>query len=215
MACPADRPIVTPIQQGTTPVVCANQACRYGDVTCSCNGGVGMSGWACGVCPATEPGNGTACGNVAFACSYGLDVCACSGTQGWSCQTVTCPTSPTAPGPSGGRSNCPGTTGSLSYTCNYPHEAQTCNCTGGFMTCNCPTAQPADGDACVGTPSCNYGNGTCVCSGGHWQCGGAACPVYPPAPGAACAYPLSCAYSITGVGPVNLCTCDGTSWSCS
>jgi len=207
-ACPDFRPNVSPIPPGTSAPLCINEACSYGDVTCSCSG---TNGWACGVCPAARPAEGTACGNVSFACTYGNDVCGCTGDQGWSCQTLTCPAHPTAPGPSQGRENCPGSSGSLSYTCVYPNEQQVCTCAGGFMTCLCPTAQPTDGANCVGTPSCSYGGQSCLCSQGHWNCSGA-CPAIAPTAGSACDTPLTCAYPLNG-GPT-LCVCDGATWSC-
>ena len=220
-ACPATRP--TTSSQGTETLTDPRlwMTCQYGDVTCSYPSNLssgsnvsiyGRNEWTCGVCPASRPSNGAACGNTTFECRYGTDTCHCGGGEGWKCATPSCDTK--AGAFNSGYLACvaPG-----HFTCQYPALDQICTCgtQSDDRRCTCPASRPANGSLCLsyaghdGTlRDCMYGDAKCSC-GGTWQCTDPICPTAMPAPGSSCSMQLSCAYGAM------FCACDGATWSCS
>jgi hypothetical protein len=207
-ACPATRGQCPPLADYRMWVYC-----QYGNVTCFCASSSGSAESGCGVCLATRPADGSACGNTYFECRYGDDTCACNGRSdgNWRCTTPSCSQQPVC---NGGR-----------YTCAYAETGQTCACgtVDPNAVCSCPAAAPTDGSPCVlgpanGTPGvCSYGGMTCTCNwagqaasdGTVWRCKTSPCPTAMPTSGSACSSQLSCAYANV------LCACDGATWSCS
>ena len=162
----------------------------------------GERDWECGGCPASAPGDGQACGNTSFSCAYGDTTCTC-GSAGWRClgTPAACPVASmfSIPGPGTGYCH-------SFYACQYPVEGQTCTCPD--ATCSCPVSPPSTGGTCAGTRQCAYGDQTCSCTSGGWQCS-SSCPATAPPDGSACSSSLSCAYDQL------LCYCGGTAWHCS
>lgn len=209
LSCPTAQPAnggscpVAVGQAGAVPFECA-----YGNVTCDCVGNLDQTlppTWSCGVCPATEPSNGQACGNTSISCPYDRRRCDCvAGT--WGCQGLSCGVSNmvlTVP------TSCSGF-----YSCDYPGIDQACTCSGTLndratLACTCPTTAPRIGAFCQKTMTpCGYSDQTCSCQYGGWQCT-QQCPGARPTDGSACSSSLNCSYS------GGLCYCDGSIWHCS
>jgi hypothetical protein len=207
-------PTAQPANGSACPVIADNQgsaapfACAYGHVTCNCVGNGLPSqppAWACGVCPASSPSTGQACGNTSISCAYDQEQCDCvAGT--WTCLQPRCPATDVLDATA---RRCSGF-----YSCDYPKIDQACTCTGTLiayteLSCSCPAAPPKAGTFCQATENlCVYSDQTCFCNYAGWQCT-QQCPVARPTDGSACSSSLNCSY---GGG---LCYCDGAAWHCS
>ena len=215
-ACPATRPAAG---EGPNPLPDPRMwlTCQYGDVTCSYPSifpgpSYTAGAWRCGVCPASRPTDGVACGNTMFECRYSIDTCQCGPSGTWKCATPSCETAPNA---IRGEWACvaPG-----HFTCQYPALDQVCACgtISNARRCSCPAARPVNGSACMAfdgrdgdEDNCMYGDAKCSCDASKWNCMDPVCPTAMPAPGFSCSMPLSCAYLTM------FCACDGATWSCS
>jgi hypothetical protein len=219
-ACPATRPTSPSEGVETLTDLRLWMTCQYGDVTCSYPtaryGSIydpyGANQWSCGVCPASQPDDGTACGNTTFECRYGVDTCLCGGSAGWKCATPSCQTRAGTLNNGDHACAAPG-----HFTCQFPALDQVCACgvVSDARRCTCPAARPANGSLCMaysghdGTLSdCMYGDAKCRCAG-TWQCTDPICPTAMPASGSTCSMQLSCSYGAL------ICACNGAAWSCS